>query len=91
VLERGSNVPGDTPVNVVVALERLHTRVIAIENVLIALLSDASETQLERTDLLATLIAPRIDATQHPLTLQAAVQMTDLLRRAAHLRRTSTG
>jgi hypothetical protein len=91
VLECASDVPGDTSVNVVAAFERLHTRVIAIENVLIALLSDASETQLERIDLLATLIAPRIDATQHPLTLQAAEQMIDLLRRAAHLRHTSTG
>lgn len=60
----------------------LHVRVVALENLLIALLATASDQQLEIAHDMAAYIAPRQKATPHPLTTLAAAHMTDLIERA---------
>lgn len=69
-----------------VELVQLRIRVIALENVVIALLADASDRQLDRVREMAAHISPRPGFTPHPLTLHAAGQMIDLVERAGHFR-----
>jgi hypothetical protein len=65
-----------------VELVQLHIRVIALENLVVALLADASERQLGYVREMAARIAPEPNFTQHPLTIRAATQMTNLMRKA---------
>tara|TARA_E500000305_G_scaffold111051_1_gene121180 strand:+ start:198 stop:536 length:339 start_codon:yes stop_codon:yes gene_type:complete len=67
-------------------LTQLRIRVIALENIVLSLLSKASDAQLEQVAAMADLITPRPDATQHPLTIHAATQMNQLVERAGHFR-----
>ena len=67
-------------------LVQLRVRVIALENLVIALLAEASERQLGLAREMAVYIAPRPGFTDHPLTLHAAAQMIDLVERARHFR-----
>jgi hypothetical protein len=64
----------------------LHVRVIALENLVIALLAAASDGELEVARKMASYISPRPGFTPHPLTLHAAGHMTDLVERAARFR-----
>lgn len=65
-------------------LVHLRCRVIALENVVIALLADGSERQQALIREMATYISPRPGYTPHPLTLEAAALMEQLVDRAAH-------
>jgi len=65
---------------------QLHVRVIALENLVIALLSEATERQLDLARGMASYIAPRPDATQHPLTKKAAAQIQHFVDRSTHFR-----
>jgi len=67
-------------------LVQLRIRVIALENLVIALLAQASERQLDLVREMAAYISPRPGFTHHPLTIHAADQMIDLLERAGHFR-----
>jgi enoyl-CoA hydratase/carnithine racemase len=67
------------------ALVQLHIRVIAIENLMIALLVNATDAQRALACGLAAHIAPRPGSTQHPLTIYAARRMRDMVERAEHL------
>ncbi|MBK5199558.1 MAG: hypothetical protein JJE37_14975 [Methyloceanibacter sp.] len=67
-------------------LVQLRIRVIALENLLIALLAEASDRQLDLVREMAAYISPRRGAAQHPLTIHAAAQMIDLVERASHFR-----
>ena len=67
-------------------LVQLHVRVIALENLLIALLAEASDRQLELAREMSAYIAPRPGFTRHPLTVDAAAQMISLVERARHFR-----
>ena len=67
-------------------LVQLRIRVIALENLLIALLADASERQLALAREMAAYISPRPGSTHHPLTVHAAAQMIDFVERASHFR-----
>lgn len=67
-------------------LVQLRVRVIALENVLIALLASAPEAALAKVLALATAIQPRAGHTPHPLTLHAAEHMQQLVARAAHFK-----
>jgi hypothetical protein len=67
-------------------LVQLRIRVIALENLMIALLSEASERQLDLAREMAAYIAPRPGFTHHPLTVHAAAQMIDLVERVRHFR-----
>jgi hypothetical protein len=64
-------------------LVHLRIRVIALENLVIALLNQATSHQLDTARETAAYISPRPNYTQHPLTLKAAEHRTDLLDRAA--------
>ena len=67
---------------------QLHVRVIALENLVIALLASATEHQLDCAREMAAYISPRPGATPHPLTTHAAADMVSLVDRAVHFRGT---
>ena len=67
-------------------LVQLRVRVIALENLIITLLAEGSDRQLQLAREMAEYISPRPGSTQHPLTIQAADHMTDLVDRAIHFR-----
>lgn len=72
-------------------LVRMRVRIIALENLVIALLANSSEHQIDTARTMATHILPRPGSTQHPLTIQAADQMADLIGRAGHFRDSPDG
>lgn len=65
-------------------LVHLRIRVIALENLVIALLANDSDRQLTVAREMAAYISPRPGFTPHPLTLQAADHMVELVERAVH-------
>jgi hypothetical protein len=67
-------------------LVQLRIRVIALENLLIAVLAQGSDRQLQVARDMAEYIAPRPGVTKHPLTIRAADHMTDMVKRALHFR-----
>lgn len=64
----------------------LRVRVIALENLLIAVLAEGSDRQRQLARDMADIITPRDGYTQHSLTIRAAQHMTDLVDRAGHIR-----
>ncbi len=78
------HIPSDQPPLSNAELVQLRVRVIALENAVIALLSQADESQLRRVREMASYISPRPGFTHHPLTLHAAAQMSSLVERAEH-------
>ena len=72
-------------------ITHLQVRVIAIENLLKVLLADATAEQLKLMRDVAGLITPQPGFTQHPLTIQAAACMINLVDNAAHLRSLGLG
>ena len=67
-------------------LVQLRVRVIALENLVISLLAEASDRQLDLAREMAAFISPRPGFTHHPLTIHAATLMIDLVDRAGHFR-----
>ncbi len=86
----GALIPGDAPPEIPqltnAELVQLRIRVIALENVTIALLAKASDGQLDLVREMAAYISPRPGFTQHPLTVHAAAEMIHLVERAVHFR-----
>lgn len=78
--------PSEIPQLTNTELVQLRIRVIALENLMIALLTGASERQVSVAREMATYISPRAGFTHHPLTIQAAAHMVDLVERAGHFR-----
>lgn len=78
------------PVMTNTELVHLHIRVIALENILIAVLAAGTERQLEVAREVTTLILPRPGAVAHPLTIQAAKHITDLVDRAVSFQATES-
>jgi hypothetical protein len=77
-----SDVPPLTDVEIV----QLRVRVIALENLVIALLAHSSDhVQLTAREM-ADYILPKPGATQNRLTTHAATHMIDLLERSKHFR-----
>ena len=72
-------------------LVQLQTRVIALENLLIALLAQVPDAQLDVARAMATYISPRRGFTPHPLTVHAAAQMVHLVARSEHFRALEPG
>jgi hypothetical protein len=72
-------------------LVQLQVRVIALENLLIALLAEASDEQLDLVREMAAYISPRPGYTPHRLTLLAASEMISLVERATQFRSTPPG
>lgn len=77
-----SNAPALTQTELI----RLRMRVIALENLVMALFAGATSRQHDLAREMATYIAPRPGFTAHPLTIQAADQMIHLLERASEFR-----
>lgn len=71
--------------------EPLRQRVIALENLVIALLAGASDGQRTQAEAMADFISPRPGRTAHPLTLRAAGTMRSLLRRSGRFRAPPSG
>jgi len=67
-------------------LVQLRVRVIALENLMIMLLAEGPNQQLGHAREMAAYISPRPGFTHHPLTVQAAAHMVDLVDRAIHYR-----
>jgi hypothetical protein len=76
----------DVPNMTNVELVQLRIRVIALENLIIAVLAEGSDRQLQVAREMADYISPRRGFTHHPLTIRAADHMTDLVHRAVHFR-----
>ena len=79
-----SAAPSNAPPLTNAELVQLQVRVIALENLVIALLAESSDAQRELVRDMATYISPRPGFTRHPLTLHAATQMLHLAERARH-------
>jgi len=79
--EAQADVPDTTHAELVL----LRVRVIALENVLIAVLAEGSDRQRQTAREMADLISPRNGTTQHTLTIRAAQHMTDLVDRAVRI------
>jgi hypothetical protein len=75
---------GDVPELTNTELVQLRIRVIALENLVIALLAEGSDRQLAVAREMAAYISPRRGFTPHPLTIQAAAHMVELVDRAVH-------
>lgn len=67
-------------------LVQLRVRVIALENLVISLLAEASDRQVDLARGMAAFISPRPGFTHHPLTIHAATLMVHLIDRAGHFR-----
>jgi hypothetical protein len=83
------DVPSAIPDLTNVELVQLRVRVIALENLVITLLAEASDRQLGRIREMAGYISPRPGSAQHPLTTHAATQMLNLVDRSRHFRVTT--
>jgi len=87
---RAQRMPSQPPLQAVIRqsldteLDHLRMRMIAMENLMIALLSQAPDRQLELGNEMAAFISPRPGFTHHPRTLGAAAQMVHVLDRARH-------
>ena len=66
-------------------LVQLQIRVIALENLVVALLSNASDQQLDLVRDIAASIFPRPGTQHHRLTVKAAAQMEHLAQRSMRL------
>jgi hypothetical protein len=64
----------------------MHMRVIALENLVITLLADATDEQRARARAMGVHISPRAGFTAHALTLEAAAEMNHLVDRAEHFK-----
>lgn len=77
--------PGKPPALTDAEVVQLRIRVIALEHLVIALLTHAPEGARDRARRLARYIEPRSGFTRHRTTLHAADQMTHLVDRARRL------
>ena len=75
---------GDIPELTNAELVQLRIRVIALENLVLALLAQGSDHQLAVAREMAAYISPRPGFTHHPLTISAATHMVELVDRAVH-------
>lgn len=67
-------------------LDALHSRLIALENLMTSLLATASDHQLDLAREMAAYITPRPGNTRHPLTIKAAGHIINLVQRASLFR-----
>ncbi len=74
------------PLSTQTEMAQLRVRVVALENLVIALLARAPEHQLLLAREMAVHISPRPGFTRHRLTLHAADEMLSLVDRARRFR-----
>lgn len=82
----GSQVSDDVLQLANLELVQLRVRVIALENLVITLLAEASDRQLHLAREMAKFIAPQPGVVPHPLAAHAAAHMVALIDRARHFR-----
>lgn len=87
----GGAEPIDIPPLTDAELVHLRVRVIALENLVIALLAEAGARQIAVAREMAAYVSPRPGFTHHPLTIHAASHMIDLVERALPFRSESSG
>lgn len=83
---RLTSVPADDSLPGGAEAEQMRVRVIALENLVIALLAAATERQQAVAFDMGDFISPRPGCTPHPMTLRAAEAMRSLLERADRFR-----
>lgn len=88
---RVARADGIASTSMVTECAQLRIRIVALENLVIALLAQAPERQLMLAREMAQHISPREGFTQHRLTLHAADEMRSLVDRAARFRSTALG
>ena len=66
-------------------LVQMRMRLITLENIVLGLLSGASDEQIDQIRKRADMIEPRPEASRHPLTELAAGDMRKFLERAARM------
>lgn len=67
--------------------DHLRYRVVALENLLIALLADGPLPRLDRMREMASYVAPRRGCSDHPVSQFAAAQIVHLVERARHVKK----
>ena len=67
-------------------LEQLRIRVVALENIVIALLATASDGQVDLVRKMAAHISPRPGFTRHRVTMHAASEVISLVDRVGPFR-----
>lgn len=82
---RSESPPDAPPALTDAEVVQLRIRVIALENLVIALLTSAPDAASDRARRLARYIVPRPGFTPHRATIHAANQMTHLVERARRL------
>lgn len=65
----------------------IRVRLIALENIIVALLANGAEDRLELIREMAEFISPRPGMTPHRLTIEAARNMLAIIERAEHYRK----
>jgi hypothetical protein len=80
------DVDSDVPQLTNTELVQLRIRVIALENLVISLLTRTSDQELALVREMAAYISPRPGFTHHPMTLHVAAQMISLVERAGQFR-----
>lgn len=80
--------PGHTVVGAIGDAEaaNLRVRLVAIENILVAMLANSPDSQLDLIREMAAYISPRSGKTPHRLTVEAARNMLAIIARAEHYR-----
>ncbi len=86
MVNRGGNEPVSAGAMSDTELEQLRIRVVALENIVIALLATASARQIGLVRKMAAHISPRPGFTQHRVTVHAAVEVLSLVERAEPFR-----
>jgi hypothetical protein len=89
VHEASTEIPSETPPLTNAELVQMQIRVIALENLLVVLLTEASRKQLDLAREMAAYILPRPGSTPHQLTIHSAARMISLIDGAGHLRKMS--
>lgn len=82
----GAHVPAEVLQPANAELVQLRIRVIALENLIVTLLAEASDRQLNLAREMAAYISPRPGFTKHPLTIHASSHMIDLVERSDQFR-----
>ena len=84
-----TKIQSETPSLTNAELVQMQIRVIALENLLVVLLTETSGKQLDLAREMAAYISPRPGYTPHHLTIRAAARMVSLIDAAEHLRERS--
>lgn len=67
--------------------DHLRYRVVALENLLVALLAEGSTGRMDRLREMSRYVAPRRGCTDHPVTLLAGAQIVHLVERARYAKK----